>query len=471
MLELLRRTFVGLTAAAAAAGLPGCAQAEPRPELVGDWSGVLGAGAQGLRLRLALAADGSAQLFSLDQGGAAIPARWRATGERITVEVPAVGGRFEGVVAVDRLEGAWRQPGGGGPLVLLRGAEAGLTRPPVDPLSPQALTRLRTQSRAPAMAAAWSGRGAAPTVLVDGMRQAGGSAPATAQDRWHIGSITKSMTATLAAICVEAGEIGWDTPLGDVLGSRVPKLRDAYRPATLLHLLSHRAGLVANIGLLEMAAFDRIPDDLIADRLAYARIVLSKGPSGALGASETYSNAGYTVAAAMLEARTGKPWEVLITERLFAPLGITTAGFGAPDPSGNPVGHLRRGQGLRPMPPRDGDLADNIPAIGPAGRVHLTMSDLVGYLRAHADRSNLLTAASWDRLHTPPFGGDYALGWVVRPDGSRWHNGSNTMWYAEAAFDVKTGAVAAAACNSGDMDAVTGPTAAALAAAAAAAAA
>lgn len=453
MLDAARRGLLKLAAAAGLVGLPGCAQAQPRPDLVGDWSGVLGAGPTGLRLRLALGADGAAQLFSLDQGGAPIPATWRVDGDAITVDVPAVKGRFTGVIGADRLSGDWRQPGGGGPLVLVRGAQAGLARPPASPLDAAALAQLRARSGAPAMAAMWGGRAGAPGVLVDGLRASDGAAPVTPEDCWHIGSITKSMTATVAALCVEAGEIGWDTPLGDVLGATVPSMKAAYAPVTLLHLLSHRAGLVANIGLLDIPAFDRLPADPIADRRAYARIVLAKAPLAPPGASETYSNAGYTVAAAMLEARTGKPWEALIAERLFAPLGMTSAGFGAPDPVANPVGHIRRGKGMRPMPPRGSDLADNIPAIGPAGRVHLAPADMVRYLRAHADRAPLLRPQSWDRLHAPPFGGDYALGWVVRPDGTRWHNGSNTMWYAEAAFDPGSGKVGAAFCNSGDLQA------------------
>lgn len=469
MMDAARRGLLKLAAAAGLVALPGCAQATPRPDLLGEWSGVLGQGPTGLRLRLSLGPGGSAELVSLDQGGEPIRASWRAQGDRIVVEVPDVKGRFEGVIGADRLEGDWRQPGGGGPLVLVRGAEAGLARAPAQPLDAALLASLRSRAAAPAMAAVWSARGGTPTVLADGVRSVDSTTAVGPDERWHVGSITKSMTATLAAICVEAGEIGWDTPLQDVLGDRLARMRPAYGPATLMHLLTHRAGVVANIGLFDTPQFDRVPADPVADRLAYADIVLAKAPVAALGASETYSNAGYAVAAAMLEARAGKPWEVLMRELLFAPLGMTSAGFGAPDPAANPVGHPRRGQGLRAMPPKGSDLADNVPAIGPAGRVHLSPADLARYLRAHADRAGLLKPASWDRLHAPAFGGDYALGWVVRPDGSRWHNGSNTMWYAEAAFDPASGKVAAVCCNSGDLQAVGKPVAQALAGAFAAA--
>ena len=54
-------------------------------------------------------------------------------------------------------------------------------------------------------------------------------------------------------------------------------------------------------------------------------------------------------------------------------------------------------------------------------------------------------------LHTPPIGGDYAMGWMVRSDGALWHNGSNTAWYAEAQPNTGAGVAAAAACNDGAL--------------------
>ena len=79
-------------------------------------------------------------------------------------------------------------------------------------------------------------------------------------------------------------------------------------------------------------------------------------------------------------------------------------------------------------------------------------SRLLRYLSAHRDRTPYLKPESWDTLHTPPFGGDYAMGWVVRSDGGLWHDGSNGLWYAEALVDAGGEIVAAAAANDGYMD-------------------
>jgi hypothetical protein len=54
-------------------------------------------------------------------------------------------------------------------------------------------------------------------------------------------------------------------------------------------------------------------------------------------------------------------------------------------------------------------------------------------------------------LHTPPLGGDYAMGWFVRGDGALWHDGSNMLWYAQVLVDTGSEIVAAAAANDGYM--------------------
>jgi hypothetical protein len=71
-------------------------------------------------------------------------------------------------------------------------------------------------------------------------------------------------------------------------------------------------------------------------------------------------------------------------------------------------------------------------------------------------RADFLNADSWRTLHTPPFGGVYAMG-LSRQGNALWHNGSNTLWYAEVTFDASRGIVAAAATNDGRVTAVRAP--------------
>ena len=51
---------------------------------------------------------------------------------------------------------------------------------------------------------------------VAGVRAVESSAAVTLSDKWHVGSITKAMTATLAAVLVEQSLLSWDTTPADV---------------------------------------------------------------------------------------------------------------------------------------------------------------------------------------------------------------------------------------------------------------
>ncbi|MCR9129556.1 MAG: beta-lactamase family protein [Alphaproteobacteria bacterium] len=295
---------------------------------------------------------------------------------------------------------------------------------------------------------------------VAGVRIAGREAPVEPGDLWHMGSNTKAMTATLAARLVEQGAIDWSTTLGESLAGLDLDIAESLRDATLEALLSHRSGMMANAGpvtavRLSGADADR---DVRADRLVYARAVLAEpgGPRGEF----LYSNAGYVIAAMMLEQAAGLGYEALMAREVFAPLGMDGAGWGPPGVRGEadqPRGH-RSGLfgGFGPREPGGG--ADNPPAMNPAGRAHLPLVDLLDFLIAHRDQpESYLGAHSWARLHTPPEGGNYALGWGVTQDGSLLHAGSNTMWFARMRVDAESGCALAAAVNDGRSDIVSGP--------------
>jgi CubicO group peptidase (beta-lactamase class C family) len=419
--------------------------------VTGTWTGVLEAGSARLRLKFEIQSDGTVALYSLDQGGQRIQARAASmTPDRVEIEVPAVRGSFRGkLVAKDRIEGMWHQ-GSELPLTLVRG-EGGVSAPAsaVEPLTQDALEALRREADLPALVAAAALRGNAGRKWVTGERVAGGGSSVTPDDQWHLGSITKSMTATLVARLVDAGAIRWDDTIGDMLKTIVPGMQDAYKTVTFRHLLCHRSGLPANIPVEQLVKFPRESENIREDRRGYARIALSMSPVGPAASTFTYSNNGYIVAAAMLETKLDRSWEELIRAHVFDPLKLASAGFGAPGRKGaieQPVGHTFDGKSHVGLRIGDGPT-DNPHVIGPAGRVHMKLDDVLTYLAAHRDAASFLKAESWRTLHTPPFGGEYAMGWVVRSDGVRWHNGSNTLWYAEVLFNKDSGVAAAAAAN------------------------
>lgn len=421
---------------------------------------MLGDGVSGLRLRLR-APDGFAGavvLFSLDQHTAIDGAARMTADGRITITFPSIRARFEGRAVGDRLVGVWRQ-GGATDLTLIKG-EAGLTPTAPAALTTAGLAELRTGAGSPGLIAAAQASGHAPVLLADGVRAADAVAPVTTNDRWHIGSITKSMTATLAARLIDQGGADWDETVGAVLGAQIPDMHDGYRDLTLTHLFSHRSGISDAAHPFALMRFHGATEPVATQRLALARIALRPAPAAPAGARFEYSNFGYVVAGAMLEAKTGRPWEDLMRAALFEPLGMPGAGFGAPGTAGaldEPLGHSKAlfGDRRTPHPLGARGIVDNPAVLGPAGAVHARASDMLAYLAAHRDRTAYLRPESWRRLHTPIFQGTYALGWERRGD-ALWHNGSNTLWYAEAMVGPRT--VGFACANDGWLERSATPT-------------
>ena len=162
-------------------------------------------------------------------------------------------------------------------------------------------------------------------------------------------------------------------------------IQAAYRGVTLAQLLAHQSGLPVDVAAIP--SFDRVQDDApgsVTDkRLLWAAELLALPPAGPVGGF-LYSNAGYVVAGAMMEAVTGTPWETLMTDNVFGPLNMLGAGFGAPGTPGRvdePWGHRSAGGGFEPVPPGPG--ADNPAALGPAGTVHGTLAAVAAYMQAH----------------------------------------------------------------------------------------
>ena len=303
---------------------------------------------------------------------------------------------------------------------------------------------IRDRHNLPALAAIIVAEGQIVDQAASGLRSITGGAAVTTADRWHIGSITKAMTATLAAILVEQSVISWDTTPLDIWPEYAPSMHPQYQSVTVVDLLSHQAGLrlaVDTIPSISQIA-DNAPGSLIDKRRLWAKELLELAPVNATG-NFLYTNAGYIIVGSMLETVTSSAWETLMTDQIFGPLGMTNTGFGAPGRSGQfdePLGHLEENGSLVAVPP--GRNADNPRALGPAGTVHTTLSDYAQYMFAHLEGERgipgIVTAGTFQFLHTPVRNSSYALGWDT--DNSQpWtegpvisHSGSNARWWANA---------------------------------------
>ena len=285
-----------------------------------------------------------------------------------------------------------------------------------------------------ALSAAYAVLDADPNVMTAGPTIKDGSTPVAPDACWHIGSISKSFTATLVMRLVDKGVLELDIPIGTHLPRYIDKMHTDWKSATLRQLLSHTAGMPANA---PRASFKTT---LAFEPYEGRRKVLSEmwgeplsGKSGKFG----YSNIGYVLAGIVAEEATGKSWEDLIVTEVAEPLGLTSLGFGPPKEDNSPRGH-RSFFGYKRAVEPDDPSSDNPGWMGPAGTIHLNMSELVKWGQTHirafrGEIPEFLTQQSCKAMQSP-ISKDYGLGWVLSTNDDAgpvvWHNGSNTMWYS-----------------------------------------
>ena len=87
---------------------------------------------------------------------------------------------------------------------------------------------------------------------VAGVRVRGTDEKATLDDLWHLGSCTKSMTATIAGRLIEKGKLKWESTIAEVLPEFGETILPAYRNVTLRELLEHRSGIPGDVMQQEM---------------------------------------------------------------------------------------------------------------------------------------------------------------------------------------------------------------------------
>lgn len=234
---------------------------------------------------------------------------------------------------------------------------------------------------------------------------------------FQIGSLAKSMTAALAAEQVRQGKLRWDSRPADWLPELAGRQHPAYAGLTLAHLLDHRGGLPAlqdPAELEQLAAFlaeqaQPLPDTDRGRRQLMSRWLMQTAPASPPGQDVSYSNAGYVIAGAMLEAATGQDFEVLLRHWARG-LGLELRQASA----------LQGYQGAspaalapyQPLPPPWHAWVDG--AMKPAGNVWLDAAGyghwLAEHQRALQGKRHGLAPDYVQRLRELPEGG-YALGW------------------------------------------------------------
>jgi len=255
---------------------------------------------------------------------------------------------------------------------------------------------------------------------------------ATTKHRFRLGSVSKVVTATLAAILADKSVVDLDAPIARYM----PDLPEQHRKTTLRQLLTHRGGVRHYIdrdwssdapgGQLDDRAY-MSTDDILA---TFINDPLIAPP----GTQLSYSTFGYTLASIVMQEAASVSFLDLIQNEIAAPLELSSLGPDAPRMiQMNRVSGYGRGERVRELPPVDSVWA-NAPGNNPAykwagGGLIATASDLAKFGAAHIapgpisqpalDALFTVQAGPTDR--SPPLG----LGWRINRDGKerlRWHH-------------------------------------------------
>jgi len=307
---------------------------------------------------------------------------------------------------------------------------------------------------------------AAALVSVDGIRTSatgvrvrGETGPVGIADRWHIGSCGKAMTAALYARLVQDGQTQWQATVADLLDDVNP--HPAWRGTTITDLLTHCAGLPANLTRAAMKAAYSNMEPGAVQRTEVTTRALSRPP--VRYGNFLYSNLGYTIAGAAIERITGVPYEEALSREILQPLGVASAGFGAPTGDA-PWGHrprwlvYGRGQAVDPHIMSLPHPADNPPVMTPVGRLHVSLDDWARFVRLFLhEGGDMLTVDSLQRITMPPNGRQsyQGMGWAV-PDREASpiayvQQGSNLRWVATALVDRDRRKAVLVATNDGRL--------------------
>ncbi|MEX0645281.1 MAG: serine hydrolase domain-containing protein, partial [Parvularculaceae bacterium] len=218
---------------------------------------------------------------------------------------------------------------------------------------------------------------------------------------FRIGSLTKPVTASAVLVTIQAGELSLDAMLCDYIES----CPAAWGAVTIEHLLTHTSGVKDHFGDLESAPVERTVEEL--DRVLKS-LPANESLNSAPGEAYAYSNFNYVLLGAVLERVHGRPWEAVMKESVFDPLGLKRLSY---DDVYEIVPGRVRGYGLDD----DGNLKNieyDDHAAYAAGGLKSTISDFYGWSQA-AISGSLFAGDLHQRAFTP-YKDRYGYGWQIR---------------------------------------------------------
>ncbi|HEV2538445.1 MAG TPA: serine hydrolase domain-containing protein [Frateuria sp.] len=258
---------------------------------------------------------------------------------------------------------------------------------------------------------------------------------------FRLASLSKAFATGLTAVLVQDGKLAWDTRLVNVLPFFKLKNVPDTQQATVADILGQRLGLPRNTydNMLE----DDVPYDELVRKLDEVDMACG------VGKCYGYQNVAFSLIGDVVYAMTGTFFYKLVDQRIFLPLGMTTASYGRAGLESSRSWarpHRRTRRGWVPFEPKE-----TYYRVAPAAGVNASLRDMEQWLIAQmGGRPDVLSPAALSVLHTPgvptpvelhssPWrsgrlsAAHYALGWRVFTYG-----GETLIYHAGAVEGYRT---------------------------------
>jgi len=221
-----------------------------------------------------------------------------------------------------------------------------------------------------------------------GLREIGKPDSINSRTIFRLGSVSKSITATLMAVLVKDSILQWDDPVIKYLPNFRLKSEEATKKLTLRHVLSHTEGLPyhAFTDMVER----RAPLDTLIYYLKDLELV------GEPGKVYSYQNVGFSLIGKAIEAVTKKSFEAVLSEKLFQPLEMRDASASYKKIS------LSANVAKPHFFTRPVAISDTYYSVAPAGGINASGEDMAQWLKALlGNRPDVLPQKRVDEIFEP----------------------------------------------------------------------
>lgn len=280
-----------------------------------------------------------------------------------------------------------------------------------------------------------------------GLRDVRNNLPVTRDTLFAIGSSSKAFTAMTLALLAEDGKLSWDTPVETYLPTFKLKDDTASRHMTPRDLVTHRSGLPRHDFVWYNSPLSRKE---MFDRLQYLE------PNEDFRAKWQYQNLMFLTAGYLAGEVAGTSWEDLVRTRIFEPLAMKSSNFSIEDSkkaADFALPYNEKSDVVQEIPFR------NISAVGPAGSINSTASDMAQWVRLQVGKGTIggvrvISEGGISEMHKPQVvvpiasqdaeltSSSYGLGWLVESyRGHVWvhHGGAIDGFRSQVAFVPREG--------------------------------